>query len=147
LPENATLDDVLAAMNRVRNQMVVVMDEHGGTAGTLTMEDLYAVAVGDVEEGAEDVPDIVLVAGGRKRVVGTVRLDTLGDVLGIELEHPDVDTVSGLVLGELGRPPRVGDSVVWAGLRFDVMRLHGRGVAEAIVRPVGESATEDAASP
>ncbi len=139
LPENATLDDVLAAMNRVRNQMVVIMDEHGGTAGMVTMEDIYAEAVGEVEEGAEDVPDIMPVAGGRKRVVGTVRLDTLGDVLGLELDHPDVDTVSGLILAELGRPPRVGDSVVWNALRFDVMRLHGRGVAEAIVRPWSEA--------
>jgi len=146
LPENATLDDVLAAMNRVRNQMVVIMDEHGGTAGTVTMEDLYAEAVGDVEEGTEDVPDIVPVAGGRMRVVGTVRLDTLGDELGIELDHPDVDTVSGLILAELGRPPRVGDRVVWNALRFDVMRLHGRGVAEAIVQPWAESGTGDSAA-
>ncbi|MGB8663922.1 MAG: hemolysin family protein [Serratia inhibens] len=134
LPENATLDDVLAAMHRVRNQMVVVMDEHGGTAGTLTMEDLYAETVGDVEEGVEDIPDIVPLAGHRYRLRGTVRLDTLGDVLGMELEHLDVDTVSGLILSELGRPPRLGDSVIWQSLRFDVIRLHGRGVDEVIAQ-------------
>lgn len=132
LPETAKLDDVIVAMRRVRNQMVVVMDEHGGTAGTLTMEDLYAEAVGDVEEGAEDVPDIIPLGGERYRVQGTLRLDTFGDALGLELEHPDVDSVSGLVLAELGRPPRLGDSVSWKGIRFDVSRLHGRGVAEAI---------------
>lgn len=135
LPENASLDDVLAAMQRVRNQMVVVMDEHGGTAGMLTMEDLYSEIVGDVEQGVADIPDILPLSGGRYRVQGTVRLNTLGDVLGVELAHPDIDTVSGLVIAELGRPPRVGDRVVWQSLRFDIMRLHGRGVAEAIVQP------------
>ena len=134
LPETATLDEVLAAMQRVRNQMVVVMDEHGGTAGTVTMEDLYAEVVGEVEEGTEDVPDIVSLSGGRKRVFGTVRLDILGEALGKKIAHDEVESVSGLVLAELGRPPRVGDSVLWNGLRFDVMRLHGRGVAEAIVQ-------------
>lgn len=135
LPENASLDDVLAAMQRVRNQMVVVMDEHGGTAGTLTMEDLYIEIVGVVEQSAARVPPIQALSGGRYRVQGTVRLNTLGDALGLELEHPDIDTVSGLVIAELGRPPRVGDRVVWQALRFNVMRLHGRGVAEAIVQP------------
>lgn len=135
LPENASLDDVLAAMQRVCNQMIVVMDEHGGTAGIVTMEDLYSEIVGDVDQGAADIPDILPLSGGRYRVQGTVRLNTLGDVLGVELAHPDVDTVSGLVIAELGRPPRVGDSVVWQSLRFDIMRLHGRGVAEAIVQP------------
>jgi CBS domain containing-hemolysin-like protein len=144
LPETAMLDDVIVAMRRVRNQMVVVMDEHGGTAGTLTMEDLYVEAVGDVEEGAEDVPDIIPLGGERYRVQGILRLDTFGDALGLELDHPDVDTVSGLVLDQLGRPPRLGDSVLWKGIRFDVSRLHGRGVAEVIAWRMPAPFEEDA---
>ncbi len=133
LPENTPLEEVLATMHRIRNQMVVVMDEHGGTAGILTIEDLYAESVGEVEEGAEDLPDCIPLADGRWRAQGTLRIDTLGDALGLELEHPDVDTVSGLLLAELGRPARVADQIDWNGLRFEVSRLHGRGVGEVIV--------------
>jgi CBS domain containing-hemolysin-like protein len=133
VPETAKLDDVLQAMGEVRNQMVVVMDEHGGTAGVITMEDLCAEAIGDIEEGAEDVPDVLPVGAEAWQVQGTVRLDTLGVRLGRDLEHDDIDTVSGLVLSELGRPPRVGDVVVWRGVTFEVARLHGHGVAGAVV--------------
>ena len=133
LPETATLDDVLSAMARTRNQMVVVMDEHGGTAGVLTIEDICAEAVGDIEEGADDVPDVLPLGTGRFQVQGTVRLDRLGDLVGRELEHPEVDTVSGLILSELGRPPRLGDRIQWSGLDFQVSRLHGRGVRQAVV--------------
>ena len=148
LPETATLDDVLAAMDRVRNQMIVVMDEHGGTAGILTIEDICAEAVGDMEEGADDVPDVLPVGINRYQVQGTVRLDTLGTVIGSELEHPDVDSVSGLILSELGRPALVGDRIHWNGLSFEVSSLYGRGVRQAMVtREPSGPAPSDSGSP
>lgn len=131
LPETATLDDVLAAMDGTRNQMVVVMDEHGGTAGILTIEDICAETVGDIEEGADDVPDVLPVGIAGYQVQGTVRLDTLGVMIGRELDHPEIDTVSGLILSELGRPAMLGDRVHWEGLCFEVSGLHGRGVRQA----------------
>jgi len=135
VPETATLDAVLAAMERGHNQMVVVMDEHGGTAGILTIEDICAEAVGEVDEGADDIPDILALPRGRYQVQGTVRLDTLGTAMRQDLEHPDVDSVSGLILSELGRPAEVGDRIDWSGLRFEVAGVHGHGVREAIVGP------------
>jgi CBS domain containing-hemolysin-like protein len=133
LPETATLDDVLKAMERTRNQMVIVMDEHGGTAGILTIEDICAEAIGDIEEGADDVPDVLPVGLGRFQVQGSARLGMIGALVGRELDHPAVDSVSGLILSELGRPPRLGDQVRWNGLNFEVFSLHGRGVRQAIV--------------
>lgn len=139
VPEDAPLEDVLDAMRRVSNQLVVVMDEHGGTAGMVTMEDICAEAVGDFEEGADDMPDVLAVGKRGHQVQGTVRLDTLGDLLGLELAHEDVDTVSGLILSELGRPPIKGDRVTWSGLRFDVAIVGGRGVLQALVSPDPEA--------
>lgn len=152
VPETATLDDVLAAMDRVRNQMIVVMDEHGGTAGILTIEDICAEAVGDIEEGADDVPDVLPVGADRYQVQGTVRLDTLGALVGRELEHPEVDTLSGLILSELGRPPEIGDRVDWNGLAIEVSGLHGRGVRLAVVslkptQPLDETSDQDPGAP
>jgi CBS domain containing-hemolysin-like protein len=71
-------------------------------------------------------------------VVGTVRLGALGERLGTPLDHPDVDSVSGLVLTLLGRPARVGDAVTFGGYRFEVTALHGFGVAECAVRPLDD---------
>jgi CBS domain containing-hemolysin-like protein len=133
LPETASLDDVLKAMGRTRNQMVVVMDEYGGTAGILTIEDICAEAIGDVEEGADDVPDVLPLGLDRFQVQGSARLGRVGTLFGRELDHPALDSVSGLILCELGRPPRLGDQVQWNGLNFEVIRLHGRGVSQAVV--------------
>jgi CBS domain containing-hemolysin-like protein len=143
VPETATLEQVLAAMDRARNQMVVVMDEHGGTAGIVTIEDICAEAIGDIEEGLEDLADIVELGPDRLQVQGTVRLDTLGERLDRHLEHEDVITVSGLILALLGRPARRGDVVHWTGVEFRVTLLHGHGVAMAIVTQRGGTSPED----
>lgn len=130
VPETMPLDEVLSAMRRQRSQMAVVMDEQGGTAGIITIEDLFEEVVGEIDEGRGRMP-IVKVAPGRLLVRGTVRLKDAGDALGVSLEHPDVHSISGLVLALLGRPAVVGDSVTCGRVRIDVTAVAGRGVAEA----------------
>jgi CBS domain containing-hemolysin-like protein len=132
VPGPAQLDEVLTAMRRLRAQMAVVMDQHGGTAGVLTIEDLFEEVVGDIEEGRARGP-IVVEADGRVRVRGTVRLDEAGEALGRSLEHSKVTTVSGLVLLLLGRPAVAGDSVTWNTVRIDVLSVASRGVREAML--------------
>lgn len=135
VPETMPLDEVIAAMRKGRAQMAVVMDEHGGTAGIVTFEDLFEEVVGEIEEGRRRLP-ISRAPGGTLLVRGTVRLDEVGDALGVVLEHPDVVTVSGLVLALLRRPAVVGDVVAWSHARFEVTAISGRGVAEAAVTTV-----------
>jgi CBS domain containing-hemolysin-like protein len=132
VPATMPLDQVLAAMRRYRSQMAVVMDEHGGTAGLVTIEDLFEEVVGDIEEGRAR-PPITREGGGQLRVRGTVRLKDAGDALGASLEHPEVQTISGLVLALLGRPALVGDAASWNGYRIEVTAVAGRGVAEAMI--------------
>ncbi len=134
VPETMPLADVLAAMRRGRTQMAVVMDEHGGTAGIVTIEDVFEEVVGEIEEG-RGRRQITRDASGRALARGTVRLEELGEFLGRSLTHEDVDTVSGLVLAVLGRPPVVGDVIRYAGLRFSVTEVEGRGVREVAVTP------------
>jgi CBS domain containing-hemolysin-like protein len=132
VPRTAELDEVLAAMRRSRTQMAVVMDEHGGTAGLVTIEDLFEEVVGEIEEGRGRAP-ITKSGAGRIVARGTVRLKDAGDALGAELEHPEVQTVSGLVLALLGRPPVRGDAVTWKGARILVTAIRGRGVSDASI--------------
>lgn len=132
VPGPAQLDEVLAAMRRFRAQMAVVMDQHGGTAGLVTIEDLFEEVVGEIDEGRSRRP-IVREADGRVRVRGTVRLDEASEALGSSVEYEKVTTISGLVLLLLNRPAQVGDVVTWRNVRIEVATTAGRGVGEAVL--------------
>jgi CBS domain containing-hemolysin-like protein len=144
VPGSATLDTVLEAMHRANVQMAVVMDEHGGTDGILTTEDLFEEVIGDIQDpSSEAAPELYVAADGHQRASGTVRLEELREELGRPLEHEEIETVSGLVLSLLGRPPRVGDRVCHAGVEFEVLEVTGRGVGECRVGLVEEDEAED----
>jgi CBS domain containing-hemolysin-like protein len=130
VPATARMDEVMSAMRAARAQLAVVMDEHGGTAGIVTVEDLFEEVVGDIGDDLAHAQPIARDTTGL-RVAGTMRLEELGAELGLPLEHDDVDTVSGLVLALLGRPPVVRDQVRYAGVTLEVLTVSGRGVAEA----------------
>jgi CBS domain containing-hemolysin-like protein len=130
VPETTSLDDVLATMQRTRAHMAVVIDEHGGTAGIISLEDLFEEVVGEIDEGVPRTPALMPQADGSLRAAGTVRLDELGQHFDVELEHPEVESVSGLVLALLDRPPVVGDVVEYGRIRLTVTATTGRGVRE-----------------
>jgi CBS domain containing-hemolysin-like protein len=136
VPETASLDAVLGTMQRARTQMALIVDEYGGTAGVLTLQDLFEEVVGKVDESNSTPADTYVDAAGRVRVPGTARLAEVGERLTVTLHHEDVDSVSGLVLTLLGRAPRIGDTVRYGGLLFEVTAVHGLGVAECAVSAV-----------
>ena len=135
VPETTAVDMVLETMRQMDTEFVVVMDEHGGTAGIVTVEDLFEEIVGEIEEGVDVSRDIFRDREGRLHVAGTVRVEEVGEQLGQTLEHDEVDTVSGLILSFLDRPPRVGDRVVYDDVQFEVVAVEGHGVRECLVTP------------
>ena len=144
VPETMAVDDVVNAMRSAEVQMAVVMDEHGGTAGILTEKDLLDELVGEIARGSHRA-EIWRDNEGRMHVAGTVLLIDLGDQLECDLEHEDIDTVSGLVLALLERPPQVGDSVEYRGVVFTVEAVAGHGVSECSIEvrlPMGGDAGE-----
>jgi CBS domain containing-hemolysin-like protein len=133
VPETAALDTVLATMRSEKAQFAVVIDEHGGTSGVVTLEDLFEEVVGEIDDSPERRSGPRRDALGRLRVPGTMRLDELGNLFDLELAHDDVDSVSGVILTLLGRPPRVGDSVAYDRLQLTVTAMKGHGVEEAAI--------------
>jgi CBS domain containing-hemolysin-like protein len=144
VPESMAVDDVVNAMRSAEVQMAVVMDEHGGTAGILTEKDLLDELVGEIHEDSHRA-EIWRDNEARMHVAGTVFLIDLGDQLECNLEHEDIDTVSGLVLALLERPPQIGDSVEYRGVVFTVEAVAGHGVSECAIEvplPMGGDAGE-----
>lgn len=140
LPETADLNTVIEAMRRTRTQMVVVMDEHGGTAGLVVNDDLIEEMMGEMAEGEHSEAEVYRGRDGRLRAAGTLRLEELGQHLALALEHEEVESVSGLVLSLLDRPPAVGDEVRWSGVCFRVSAVEGLGVARCVVWTEGPAA-------
>ena len=132
IPSSTPLESVVKRMRDQLVQFAVVLDEHGGTAGIITPDDVSTEILGRVDESGSR-SEIFEDVGGRLHVAGTVRLDELGEHLRRAVEHVDVETVSGLVLALLERPPRIGDVVTFEGISLRVARIDGRGVAEAVV--------------
>jgi len=142
VPETADVDVVLAAMRREGTQLAIILDEHGGTAGLVSIEDLFEEVVGEIEEEAER-PQSWSDGEGHLHVNGTVRVEEVGEHFGTELEHEDVDTVSGLVLTLLDRPPVVGDTVAYEHIAFEVLAVEGHGVAECLVTSLRSGEEDD----
>ena len=136
VPETATLDVVLEELRRQASQMAIVFDEHGGTAGIITLEDVFDEVAGEIQDEPAEEPNIVDEGNGFWRVAGTVRIDQVGVAIGCQLEHPDVDSVSGLVMAMLGHPPAVRDTVEYDHVRFEVTAVQGLGVQECRVSHV-----------
>jgi CBS domain containing-hemolysin-like protein len=132
VPETMAADDVVNAMRSAEVQMAVVMDEHGGTAGILTEKDLLDELVGEIHEDSER-SEIWRDGEGKLHATGTVLLADLDDQLERDLEHEEVDTVSGLVLALLERPPELGDQVEYHDVRFTVEAVTGHGVESCTI--------------
>jgi CBS domain containing-hemolysin-like protein len=143
VPETASLDDVLAAMQQAGSHMSLVIDEYGGTAGIISLEDLFEEVVGELDEGTPATPPLVVLDDGTVRAAGTMRLDELGQHFGLDLEHEEVESVSGLVLARLGRPPSVGDVVDYGRLKLEVTATSGRGVREVRASVTPEAVEEE----
>ncbi len=124
VPDSKRLDDLLREMQLSRNHMAIAVDEYGGTAGLLTIEDILEEIVGEItdESDTEDRPPVEHLDDGAVRVSSRLPVEDLGELFGIELDDTDVETVGGLLAQQLGRVPLPGTEAEIEGLS---MRAEG----------------------
>jgi len=142
VPEGKPLDRQLRDFQRGPSHLAVVVDEFGGTAGIVTLEDILEQIVGEIqdERDTDEVAPIQVVAEDQLRVEGGVALSELEAVLGHSFDREDVSTVGGLVLAEFGRVPRAGETIDLQGYRLVVEQVIRRRVRRvAVFRPAVEA--------
>ena len=145
VPETAHVEQLLGRMRRQRSQMVVLLDEYGGTAGILTLRDILAEIVGQLTPAAEHAPLIHDAGDGVFLVDGRTHVRTFNQETAMNVPREEADTVAGYVMDLLGRLPRAGDEVRDEQARFRVVRMAGRRVDMIRVEKVPSAAPEGGA--
>ena len=127
VPESQKADDLLRQMQLESNHLAMVVDEYGGIAGLVTMEDVIEELVGDIsDEYDREAAEFQQLENGAYRVSARMPIDELGDLFGLELEDDEVDSVGGLITKVLGRLPVVGARAEYSGLILTAERTEGR---------------------
>ncbi|BEV72338.1 MULTISPECIES: HlyC/CorC family transporter [unclassified Paludibacterium] len=143
VPESKPLNVLLKDFRSTRNHLAVVVDEYGGVAGLVTIEDVIEQIVGDIEDETDftDTEEqIVPVRGQRHRVSALTEIDTFNDYFGTRFASDDVDTIGGLVLEMFGHVPKRGDSQVSDGMRFTVIKADSRRLQTLLVEKIRSDA-------
>jgi CBS domain containing-hemolysin-like protein len=142
VPDSKPVDALLAEMQADRQHIAVVVDEYGGTAGLITIEDLLEEIVGEItDEFDEDEVEVEVLEEGSARVSSRFPVDDLHELFGFEVDEEDVDSVGGLMAKHLGRVPIAGSHVEAHGLRFEAEQATGRRnkIGTVLINVVGRA--------
>ena len=137
IPESKRLSVLLRDFKDNRNHLAIVVDEYGGVAGIITIEDVLEQIVGDIEDEHdidEEADNIIALDNGAIRVKGITELDQFNQTIGTRFAIEDIDTVAGLVIQHLGRVPKVGERITIDGIEFEVQRADPRQIHVLLAR-------------
>ncbi len=129
IPESKRLSVLLKDFREHRNHIAIVVDEYGGVAGLVTIEDVLEQIVGDIEDehDTDDIEDnIINVSEIKFRIRGITELDQINEALGTSFADEDNDTLAGFILKNLGRVPHKGESITIGNILFEVQRADAR---------------------
>lgn len=138
IPVAMPISKALTLMQQRHVQMVLVADEYGGTAGLITMEDLVEEIVGEIqdEHEAQEPEDVVALPGNAYEFDGMVLLDDISEILPVDFEEPEEDTIGGYVFGILGRKPEIDDTVLIGSYAFRVLQVDGYRILRLLAAPL-----------
>jgi CBS domain containing-hemolysin-like protein len=128
VPEIKKVSELLREMQKEKIQMAIVVDEYGGVAGLVTLEDMLEEIVGEISDEHENRFDLVRESENSYLVPGATDLDLLDELFEVHPQHIEASTVAGLVSEVAGRIPRAGESVEYGGLKFEVLESTDRRI-------------------
>ena len=140
IPESKRLNVLLKDFRSNRNHMAIVVDEYGGVAGLVTIEDVLEQIVGDIEDEYdfdETEDDIIADKGGAWRVKAVTEIAKFNEAFGSSFSDAEHDTIGGLVLSRFGRMPKRGEQIVFDDLNFKVLRADSRRLHLLLVEKKG----------
>ncbi|ODS32883.1 MAG: hypothetical protein SCARUB_01989 [Candidatus Scalindua rubra] len=145
VPESKRIESLLRQFRREGSQMAIVVDEYGGTAGLITLEDIIEEIVGEIQDEYEKPKETVKKVGGNKYILsGDVSIRDWSDTFGVEIEPMGIDTIGGFVISLLEHIPKKGDSVKYKDFVFKVEGVRKRRITSILQEIVAEKeATED----
>jgi CBS domain containing-hemolysin-like protein len=147
VPESKNLAELLREMQTEKFHMAIVVDEYGGTAGLVTMEDLLEEIVGEItDEYDTEEPTVERLANGALRVPGRTPIDEVNEILDVDLPQEEWDTVGGLVFNTLGHVPHEGECLTVDGLEFCAERIQGRRIVSVIITRIEAPAEQPRAA-
>ncbi len=130
VPETMSVYDFVRETQRMRTHLAIVVDEHGGTEGIVTLDDAIQEVVGDIsDEQEEGVPAVQRLSENAYLVEGSLSLDEVNKLLGTRLEDEEHETIAGFLMDQSDKIPEAGDTVEHSGARFTVVSVEGRRVA------------------
>jgi putative hemolysin len=148
VPELGRVRDLLRTFQRKKTHLAVVVDEFGGTAGIVALEDVLEEIVGPIQdEHDEEEAEISRVADGHHRALGRASLYDLGEALGVAFPEGGYDTLGGFLIARAGRMPRTGDRLVFAGHAFTVIEADERRVSRVDIERTSAATTPPAPTP
>jgi CBS domain containing-hemolysin-like protein len=136
IPGTREVEEVLSDFKRLKEHMAIVLDEYGGTAGVVTMEDLLEEIVGEILDEHDERDEPAHARGGEVLVAGDLNIGELNERLGLAVPEDEFATIGGYVFGTLGRVPRVGDRVTIGGATFTVRSVDGRRAEQIAVKRI-----------
>ena len=143
VPDSKPVDELLRQMQAQRSHVAIVIDEYGGTAGLVTIEDILEEIVGEItDEYDNEQPPVEWLSDDSARVTARLSATELGELFGLNLEEEDVETVAGLLAHALGRVPIAGSTATVGGLRLTAENLAGRRnkIGTVLVERAGDPA-------
>ncbi len=134
VPESKKVDDLLGELQQRKVHIAIVVDEYGGTAGVVTIEDLLEEIVGDIQDEYDRETPMTVQLGEREYVFDAqIRLDEVNEVLGVDLPSEESDTLGGFIYSQLGSVPSAGSRVVFESLSMEVLSITGRRIQQVKV--------------
>jgi putative hemolysin len=131
IPESKKVDELLGELQLRKVHMAIVVDEYGGTAGIVTIEDLLEEIVGEIQDEYDaEEPTVEAVAEDKYLFDARVPLDEVNKLLGVELPAEGGDTLGGFIYSQLGKVPAVGDSIEFGAVRIEVLSVAGRRIKQ-----------------